>query len=220
VSKTQLARLRIVLADDHPIFRIGLRAVLEQDQSVEVVAEAGGPQELLDCLALTPCDLLVTDFMMPVGQQTDGLRLLEGIRRRWPEVPVLVVTMLNNAGLFRSILNLGVLGLVGKGSLANELPEAINHLRAGKVYIAQSVNHVLLTTGDVAGEPGRAMPQLSPRELEVVRLLAAGKSVGEIALHLNRSKQTVSAQKSNAMRKVGVSNQAALFIYLQENGLT
>lgn len=212
--------LRIVLADDHPIFRLGLRAVLEQDPTIKVVAEADGPQSLLACLQTTPCDVLISDFMMPVDKQNDGLRLIESIRRGWPQLPILVVTMLNNAALFRSMLKLGVLGLLGKGSLAGELPTAIEHLRQGKLYIAQSVSQTLQTgdTADTAG--GLSTVELSAKELEVARLLASGLSVSEIAGRLHRSKQTVSAQKVSAMRKLGVTNDAALFIYLQEQGLS
>lgn len=212
--------LRIVLADDHPIFRVGLRAVLEHNPGLEVVAEADGPQSLITCLQANPCDLLISDFMMPVDQENDGLRLLESVRRGWPDLPILVVTMLNNAALFRSMLKLGVLGLLGKGSLAGELPAAIEHLREGKVYIAQSVNHTLQAAGDYSGQSALSGSELSPRELEVARLLASGLSVSEIAARLHRSKQTVSAQKVSAMRKLGVSNDAALFIYLQEQGLS
>lgn len=212
--------LRIILADDHPIFRLGLRAVLEHDPALSVVAEADGPASLLAALGNIPCDVLITDFMMPVDQQNDGLRLLGTIRRSKPELPILVVTMLNNAPLFRSMLKMGVLGLLGKGSVVSELPAAIDHLRRGAVYIAQSVQRTLHTEQDPDGKPSLDNPQLSPRELEVSRLLAAGLTVNEIALRLNRSKQTVSAQKMSTMRKLGVTNDAALFIYLQEMGLS
>lgn len=212
--------LRIVLADDHPIFRLGLRAVLQQDPSIRVVAEADGPQNLLKCLKTTPCDVLISDFMMPVDQQNDGLRLIESIRRDWPQLPILVVTMLNNAALFRSMLKLGVLGLVGKGSLAGELPTAIDHLRRGQLYIAQSISQALQAGDGADGATPLSNVELSPKELEIARLLASGLSVSEIANRLHRSKQTVSAQKVSAMRKLGVTNDAALFIYLQEQGLS
>jgi two-component system capsular synthesis response regulator RcsB len=217
--------LRIVLADDHPIFRLGLRAVLEQDPLITVVAEADGPQSLLDCLQKTHCDVLISDFMMPVEQQNDGLRLLETIRRGWPHLPILVVTMLNNAPLFRSMLALGVRGLLGKASLAGELPTAIEHLRDGKSYIARSIAQTL-QAADVIQDTtdlnnvALSSKELSPKELEVVRLLASGLSVSQIAGRLHRSKQTISAQKVSAMGKLGVTNDAALFIYLQEQGLS
>ena len=211
--------LRIVLADDHPIFRIGLRAVLEQDPGLRVAAEASSPEELTRCLNSTACDLLITDFMMPSQEQADGLRLIEYVRRHWPTLPVLVVTMLTNPGLLRSILGLGVAGVLGKASLVSELPLAIAQLKRNKPYIAQSVEQILAQSGEVNRSRMLSQDALSPREMEITRLLADGLSVNEIAQRLNRSKQTISAQKVSAMRKLGISNDAALFIYLQEQGL-
>ncbi|MCY1404705.1 Transcriptional regulatory protein RcsB [compost metagenome] len=214
-----LPALRIVLADDHPIFRIGLRAVLEQIPQVTVVGEAGSPLELMAQLQASDCNALVTDFMMPVRQQNDGLKLLEQIRRHYPDLPILVVTMLNNAGLFRAMLALGVAGVMSKASLANELPQAIGQLQRGKRFLPDSVQRLLLNDGDVHPDQALTLGPLSPKELEVMRLLAGGHTVGQIAALLNRSKQTVSSQKVSAMRKLGVVNDAALYLCLQELGI-
>ncbi|WP_122318660.1 response regulator [Pseudomonas cichorii] len=212
--------LRIILADDHPIFLIGLRVVIEQDHAAHVVAQACCPDELLQELQNHDCDVLVTDFMMPAERQNDGLRLLQRIHRHFPRLPVIVVTTLSNAGLFRAMLSLNVQGLLSKASVAGELPAAIRSIRRNKVFMADSVQRILLEAEDHGSDRLKALDQLSPRELEVVRLLAAGNAVGEIATQLNRSKQTVSAQKVSAMRKLGLGNEAAFFIYLQEHGLS
>lgn len=211
--------LRIIIADDHPIFLIGLRAVLERDEQVRIVGEANSPQALAALLQHCPCDVLVTDFMMPAEPQADGLRLIEHLRRHYPDLPIVVVTMLNNAGLFHSILELGVMGLLSKASLADELPDAIAQVRQQRPYVARTITQALALAGQVGADRLHSQQQLSPRELEVIRLLAGGKTVGEIAAHLNRSKQTVSAQKVSAMRKLGLISDAALFIYVQEHGL-
>lgn len=211
--------LRIIIADDHPIFLIGLRAVLERDEQVRIVGEANSPQALAALLQHCPCDVLVTDFMMPAEPQADGLRLIEHLRRHYPDLPIVVVTMLNNAGLFHSILELGVMGLLSKASLADELPDAIAQVRQQRPYVARTITQALVLAGQVGADRLHSQQQLSPRELEVIRLLAGGKTVGEIAAHLNRSKQTVSAQKVSAMRKLGLISDAALFIYVQEHGL-
>ena len=213
------APLRIVLADDHPIFLIGLRAVLERDERVRIVAEANSPQALIEQLQTCACDVLVTDFMMPAEPQADGLRLIEQLRRHHPELPIVVVTMLNNAGLFHSILELGVMGLLSKASLADELPQAIEHVRQRRPYVAHAIRQALSLAGEIGADRLQSQQQLSPRELEVIRLLAAGLTVGEIGAQLHRSKQTVSAHKVSAMRKLGLGNDAALFIYVQEHGL-
>ncbi|EPM43450.1 response regulator transcription factor [Pseudomonas syringae] len=212
--------LRVIVADDHPIFLIGLRVVLEQDDLAHVVAEAGNPDALLQALASHACDVLVTDFMMPVERQNDGLRLLQRVRRDFPVLPVIVVTTLSNAGLFQSMLDLGVRGLLSKASLAGELPAAVKGALRGEIFVADSVRRVLREAQQYGPDALLAAERLSPRELEVLRLLSAGYTVGQIAAQLNRSKQTVSAQKVGAMRKLGLANDAALFIYLQESGMS
>lgn len=220
MSSSSPTPLRIVLADDHPIFLIGLRAVLERTPALQVVGEASSPGELFDLLERCPCDTLITDFMMPTAEQNDGLRMIEALLRNYPALPIVVVTMLNNAGLFRYILDRGVMGLLSKASLADELPVAIRHVRQRKVFVANSVRQTLALAGEVGTHRLGDRELLSPRELEVTRLLAAGRTVGEIAARLCRSKQTVSAQKVSAMRKLGLPNDAALFLYLQEQGLS
>ncbi|AKT29332.1 response regulator transcription factor [Pseudomonas syringae pv. actinidiae] len=212
--------LRVIVADDHPIFLIGLRVVLEQDDMAHVVAEAGNPDALLQALASHACDVLVTDFMMPVERQNDGLRLLQRVRRDFPVLPVIVVTTLSNAGLFQSMLDLGVRGLLSKASLAGELPAAVKAALRGEIFVADSVRRVLREAQQYGPDALLAAERLSPRELEVLRLLSAGHTVGQIAAQLNRSKQSVSAQKVGAMRKLGLANDAALFIYLQESGMS
>jgi two-component system capsular synthesis response regulator RcsB len=210
--------LRIILADDHPIFLIGLRVVLEQDNRAQVVAQASSPEELLQVLRNHESDVLVTDFMMPSEQQSDGLRLLQRIRREFPELPVVVVTTLNNGSLFRAMLDLKIQGLLSKASIAGELPAAISSVRSNQLYLADSVRRVMLEAGDKGPAELISPVRLSPRELEVVRLFGTGSAVGEIATQLNRSKQTVSAQKVSAMRKLGLANDAALYLYLQQQG--
>lgn len=212
--------LRAIVADDHPIFLIGLRVVLEQKDLATVVAEACNPDELLHVLTHHACDVLVTDFMMPVEHQNDGLRLLQRIRRDFPALPVIVVTTLSNGGLFQSMLDIGVQGLLSKASLAGELPAAIKSTQRGGVFVADSVRQVLRNAQQHGPDRLSTYEHLSPRELEVLRLLSAGHTVGQIAAQLNRSKQTISAQKVSAMRKLGLANDAALFIYLQESGMS
>ena len=111
------------------------------------------------------------------------------------------------------------MGLLSKASLADELPQAIRQVRQQRTYVAQTIRQALSLAGEVGADRLHSQEHLSPRELEVIRLLASGMTVGEIAAHLHRSKQTVSAQKVSAMRKLGLVNDAALFIYVQEHGL-
>ncbi|BAV77275.1 DNA-binding response regulator, LuxR family [Pseudomonas chlororaphis subsp. aurantiaca] len=204
---------KVIVVDDHLLTLIGIRASLSGDSTLQIVGEAQDVEGLFQLLAEQPCDLVITDLMMPHSQQADGIRLIEQLRRRYPAIAVIVVTMLNNPALLASILKLGVQGLISKRGVQGDLQKAIRASQA-KPFISPSIRHLLNP-----GQPVTQVEQLSPREVEVLRLYGAGLSVNEIALHLNRSKQTISSQKSSAMRKLGLDNNASLYLYIQEVGL-
>ncbi|AOE87582.1 response regulator transcription factor [Pseudomonas sp. TCU-HL1] len=209
---------RIVIVDDHPITLIGMRALLSTCDDLAVVGEAQCVDGLFEQLDRQPCDLLVTDLMMPDSGQVDGLHLIQRLRRHYPALKIIVVTMLNNPALIASVLRQGVQGLVSKRGLLNDLPRAIR-ARPGATYLSPSIRHLLDIGEAGCGKPLAQPEQLSPREVEVLRLYGAGLGVGEIAQRLMRTKQTISAQKTSAMRKLGLDTNAALFLYIQEHGL-
>ncbi|MDL5597198.1 response regulator [Bacillus subtilis] len=210
--------LRTVIVDDHPITLIGLRALLADEPDLTIVGEAHDVDSLYQLLDRQACDLLITDLMMPDSRQADGLRLVQHLRNRYPQMAIIVVTMLGNAALASSLLRLGIQGLVSKRGLLADLPRA---LRASlrRPFLSESIRRQLGESEAEHGKPLASAEELSPREAEVLRLYGSGMAIGEIALHLNRSKQTISAQKSSAMRKLGIDTNAGLFHYIQEAGL-
>lgn len=211
-------RTRTLIVDDHPITLIGMRALLTTCDNLEVVAEAHSADALFERLEQQDCDLLVTDLMMPGSRQVDGIRLIQRLRRRYPELAIIVVTMLDNPALITTLLRLGIQGLVSKRGLLQDLPHAIRG-RRGAPYLSPSL-HRLLALGEAKyGKPLAEADGLSPREVEVLRLYGSGLSIGEIASQLARTKQTISAQKTSAMRKLGLDTNAALYLYIQEHGL-
>ncbi|CAI2092452.1 Capsular synthesis regulator component B [Serratia ficaria] len=198
---------KILIADDHPVFLIGLRALITSTFSDRyiVTGEAQNVDQLLMLLERDEPDVLLTDFNMPGEKQSDGLRLISTLRRKFPSLPIVVVTVLANQGLINSILAAGVYAVINKQSLAAELTHCLDKLLQGKSYAAPAAvqEHALM----------------SPRELEVVRLLVQGHSVNNIAAMLCRTKQTISAQKKSAMNKIGVTSDLELFEYLRNVGL-
>lgn len=198
----------VIIADDHPVFLIGLRTVVTTTfgETFMISAEAQTVDQLLTLLAEKLPDVLLTDFNMPGEQQSDGLRLISTLRRKYPQLPIIVITVTTNPGLVNSILATGVFAVINKQSLTTELTACLKALQQGRRPPGTLVS----------SSPTVAM---SPRELEVVRLLALGHSVNHIASMLNRTKQTISAQKKSAMLKIGVSSDADLFAYLREAGL-
>ncbi|HEY1139677.1 MAG TPA: response regulator transcription factor [Lysobacter sp.] len=207
----------IVLADDHPIVSSGVRALLEQNPGFRVVAEATSPDELLRVLDSTPCQLVVTDFNMPGEQAADGLSLLQLLGRRWPDLNIVVLTQLANPGVLNNIARLGnVRGVVSKSDAMKELPTAVTAATAGRSYLSASVRKQVELA---QGESADSTTTLSKREAEVMRLFALGHTVSEIARQLNRSVKTVSSQKVEAMRKLGVKSDLEFYAYAREHGL-
>lgn len=208
-------RLRIILADDHPVVRSGLRALLETSANAEVVAEAATPAALFEALARVQADLLLTDFIMPGGDGVDGLAMLSRLRVHWPQLPVVVLTMAGNANVLQSILGTGVRGLLDKSDALPELTLAIATVAHGRSFLGSRVRAAL--DAAVLAEAGPAT--LSRRETEVLRLFASGMTVSEIACHLNRSIKTVSHQKVGAMAKLGLRSDLEIYAYARDNGL-
>lgn len=207
--------IRIILADDHPVVRSGVRAILERNGGARVVAEAATADELFVAIAGVAADLVLTDFSMPGGDAADGLSMLVRLRLRWPMLPVVVLTMAGNGGVLRAILDTGVLGLLNKSDALNELPLAIRAVQRRRRYLGVSIRQLL---GPGSGIPA-AQTTLSPRETEVLRLFASGLTVSAIARRLNRSVKTVSRQKQDAMAKLGLHSDLDVYAYARENGL-
>jgi two-component system capsular synthesis response regulator RcsB len=209
--------LRIILADDHPVVRRGVRAVLEASAQASVVADVGSPAELLDAIEEHPCDLVLTDFSMPGGELADGLQMLGMIRRRWPRLPLVVLTMVNNACVHSAILATGVRGLLGKSDALTELPLAVRAVSHGRNYLGSGIRQTL----DAAHVSGASSAQavLSKREVEVLRLFALGFTVSEIATQLNRSVKTISRQKMDAMSKLRLKSDLDVYAYAREHGM-
>ena len=207
--------LRIIIADDHPVVRIGTKAVIESSGVGQVVAEASTVAELMTVLGDHECDVLVTDYSMPGGAQADGFAMIAMIRRRFPELPVLMLSVSNNLAILRMVVATGVLGLVDKTSSMDELPLAIQTVYRGQPYISRTLKDRIDAIGTQGVDDDRTR-QLSPREVEVLRLLSSGLKVKEIALHLHKSVSTISRQKGDAMLKLGLKGDAELFDYLRD----
>lgn len=196
---------KILIADDHPIYLMGLRALLSPlAGQYHIVDEALTTDDVISKLESGDIDILITDFSMPGDKYNDGLALIQLIKRRWPALMIIVVTMINNPGIERALRQLGVHAVLSKAGLSTEL-----------------VHFIKGVTGTV--EPGKPTAptgiSLTPKESEVLRLLLRGLTISDISTRLNRTKQTVSAQKKSAMRKLGVTSEYELYQQLQQLGL-
>ena len=208
--------MRVIIADDHPVVRIGLRMLIDLSRECAVVGEADGPDSLLRLLCGTPCDLLVTDFSMPGNEQADGLKMLSLLRRSYPSISIILVTMFANVVTLRAAFAQGVMAIVAKGASATELPMAIKSVGEGRRFISDSLRMALVQADSAA--PSRSS-SLSAKEHEVVRMLASGMTVSEIAGYFKRSVSTISKQKNMAMHRLGISTDVELFDYARESGM-
>jgi two-component system capsular synthesis response regulator RcsB len=198
-------RQRVVIADDHPVITWAASQLLANQarDAFEVVAQVHSTDQLHRQLHARPCDLLVTDFCMPHGQQPDGLALVGYLRRQYPAMAIVVMTMLNTPVTLRALHKLGVRGLLDKHAELEELLQAVRSVARGRHYLSESFARLLQSD---ARPVELKQVELSPREQEVMRLFGQGMSGREIARKLNRSEKTVSRHKRSAMDKLGVAH--------------
>ena len=208
-----MQKIKIVLADDHPIVLMGVSDLIERYERYEIVAQAQTSTELIDQLQRLQPDIVVTDYNMP-GDETygDGVRLIEYLIRNFPKVQILVLTMLSNNLILSRLYDLGVGGIILKNGDLNEIPLALNALANGDKWhskVGQGASSVVERSDAVQAR----IASLSVKEFEVLRRFASGMNVRDIAHSLNRSVKTVSTQKITAMRKLDVENDHALLTF-------
>jgi DNA-binding NarL/FixJ family response regulator len=204
--------VRILIADDHDVVRSGLRAILEMQEGWEVVAEAvDGKSAVTKALETTP-DVAVLDYSLPLA---NGAEVTRQIRARVPTVEVLIFTMHETDEIMRDILAAGAKGYLLKSDARRLLIAAIESLAAHQPFFTGKVSEALLA--GYLGHNRESM--LSPREKNVVQLIAEGKSNKHIAELLNLSLKTVETHRSSAIRKLHLDSTAALVRYAVRNKL-
>ncbi|WP_130905512.1 response regulator [Pseudomonas sp. Sample_22] len=213
--------LRIILADDHPVVLMGVQMSLcpSLGTTISIVAQAQNADELIEHLERTACDILVSDYSMPYGRFPDGLALMGYVKRHFPQVSLIVMTMLRNPSLLQALLNTGVCGLFDKRSPLIELKRAVHSVAKGRRYLSPSFAEILEAQSLPRTSDDPPVVSLSERELEVVRLFVQGLSGRQIAAQLNRSEKTISRQKRTAMDKLGLDHDGGLVEFARVSGL-
>ncbi|WP_088154101.1 response regulator transcription factor [Achromobacter xylosoxidans] len=212
-------KIKVMLADDHPGMLAGVQHALAEVATISLVGAAANSTELVALLDRVPCDVVVSDYSMPAGDFGDGASLFGLLQRRYPQLKLVVLTMLDNAAVMHTLVTLGIGGIVSKSDALAHLIPAIHAAHTGGKYYSPSANKVIQSI-DWNRRGRNAESVLSQRESEVVRLYASGLTINEIAERLHRSKKTISTQKAKAMEKLGIEREVDLFRYAMENGLT
>lgn len=169
--------LNVIIADDHPIVLFGIRKSLEQIEWVNVVGEFEDSTALINSLGKLDANVLVTDLSMPGEKYGDGITLIKYIKRHYPHLAIIVLTMNNNPAILSAVLELDIDGIVLKQGAPTDLPKALALLQKGKKYTPESVAKLL----ERISAGGYGDKRLSPKESEVLRLFAEGFLVTEIA---------------------------------------
>ena len=209
VSNPITGAITVVLADDHQMFRDGLRRFLAAEFDIEVVAEAGTGFEVLDALRREQADVVVLDLSMP---GVPGMDLIKRLRSDFPRLRVLVLTMHTSDQFAMRAFRSGASGFLTKDSAATQLVQAIRKVATGGAYVPPELaERMAVGLNDLQDAP--AHEQLSNREFEVYRHIMSGKRLTDIADELHLSIKTVSTHKARIMEKLGVAGTASLVRY-------
>ena len=207
--------MRILLADDHAMFRSGLRRILEEDFPQAEIEEASSCAEVLAKVQEKTWQLLILDIAM--GTQ-NSLNILPAIREVRPHVPILMLSMYNERQFITKALRQGASGYLTKEHAPEELIKAIRTILSGRRYISESVAEQIADYLAVGGSPNPD-EELSAREYEVFLLIASGKQLSEIAQEIGLSVKTVSTYRSRILEKMALRSNAELMRYAIERGI-
>ena len=201
--------IRIVLADDHPIVREGLKGLLAAAGDMEVVGEASDGGQVIERVRTLEFDLLLLDMSMP-GRS--GIELIRQVRSEKPKLKILILSMHEESQYAVRAIRAGAAGYLTKESASRQLVEAIRKVAGGGAFISAEVAQQLALGAmpDAQGPPHAA---LSDREFQIFRMIADGSSVSEIAARLSLSVKTVSTHKANILRKMNMATQGDLIRY-------
>jgi DNA-binding NarL/FixJ family response regulator len=207
--------IRILIADDHAILREGLKEILVRNLEEVVCGEAGNAQQVLDLVRKQEWDLLILDVSMP-GRS--GLDILADLKKAKPRLPVLVLSVHPEEQLGKRALKAGASGYMNKEGAPKELIAAIGKVLAGHLYVSPALAEKLAL--DLHEDAGRPLHEtLSNREFEVLRMIALGKTVTEIAQELHLSVPTVSTHRARILEKTSMTTTSELIRYALRNHL-
>jgi len=208
MDQVMTEKARIVIVDDHPIVRHGVSRLLNREEDLCVTGEAENSAEALQLLEAELPDLVLVDLVLD-GES--GIDLIEEIRRRWPSLPVLVVSMHDAPDYLERVLKSGAQGFVNKKESIQRLSDAIRRVLSGRVYIGENMMDVLARSIANEDEDGEnKVAELSEREMEVLRLIGQGYRPRQIAETLNVSPKTVNSHRENMKRKLELTSTAEL----------
>ncbi len=207
--------MSIIIADDHPVVRAGLRQILVESGEIRRIAEACDGQDLLEKLKKNRYDIILLDITMP-GR--NGLEILKELRVLYPSIPVLVLSVHPEEQYALRVIRAGAAGYLTKETAPENLLDAVRRIRGGKKYITQEIAEILAASLDERGDVAPHL-RLSDREFETFRMIALGKSLTEIAGEMFLNVKTISTYRRRILDKMNMKSTAELVNYAVKNGL-
>ncbi|HLE15888.1 MAG TPA: response regulator transcription factor [Anaerolineales bacterium] len=209
--------IRILIADDHGLMRAGLRAVLEDEPAIEVVGEASNGEEVLHLTGELLPDIVLLDIGMP---GIDGIEATRRLRRIYPQIQVLILTVYDEESLLREAIRAGASGYLIKRAAEDELLAAIQAVSRGDMYIHPAITRLLLKdlSPNISSKKD-ALDQLTPREFEVMGYIIPGFTNRQIAETLYISMRTVEGHRASLFGKLGLKNRVELVEFAEKHGL-
>ena len=211
--------IRIFIADDHAVFRSGLKALLEKEPDLKVVGEAGNGFDTIRAVAEIDLDVLFLDVSMP---GLPGAKVAEAVLKDKPNLPIVVLTMHEDEYYLQEFFRLGVRAYVLKKSTGTDVVQAIRAVQKGRQYIDPALADLVIasyTGRQLKKQRTQRLDILTPRELEVLTLLAYGHTNGEIAEKLCISARTVETHRTNILAKMEFKSRAELVRFAIDNGM-
>jgi two-component system invasion response regulator UvrY len=206
--------IRIIIVDDHPVVRRGLKQILQEEPDVRVVGEAESAVEALKIIRTIDCDAVVLDISLPGAS---GVEILKQLKYEYKELPVLILSVHPEEQYAARVMKAGASGYLTKESAPEELVKAIRKIISGGKYISSSLAERLSTDIDASGKPRHE--KLSDREFEIMRMIAQGKAIKKIAEELYLSEKTVSTYRTRLLEKMNMTTNAEIISYALKNKL-
>jgi DNA-binding NarL/FixJ family response regulator len=203
-----------MIVDDHQLIIDGMKALLLDEGEIQLVGEASNGKEALKLLELIEVDMVLLDIDMPV---MNGIEAAQIIRKQWPEIAIIILSMHAEQGLVKNLIEIGANGYLLKNSSREEVVKAIHQVSSGERYFSTEVTLSLLKTGAADHKKGTRI-HLTDRESEILTLIAEGFTNKEIGDQLFISHRTVDTHRTNLMKKLEVNNLAGLISFALKNG--
>ena len=217
IEGLQVNPTQVLLADDHALVRAGIRALLSRIEGVEVIAEAGNGREALQLIRELHPDIVLLDITLP---DLSGLEVLKESKQEFPDLRVIILTVHEAGEYAMEALRAGAAGYLPKSAAANELQLAIKIVTRGETYVSGEVSRKTLLEFSKGGtEKTHFLSRLTPRQREILTLIAEGRSTRDIGVSLNISVKTVESHRAQLMERLDIHDLAGLVRYAIKKGL-